>query len=139
MELIDLVNSAQISSNLTFLLGFLTVTLTVLLFWISFFFPSLVFVLQWLSIHWEILIMFFSQFLLTFHQTLNETPHFIAKLLTILELIRMVFVIIWEMFHGRISLNSMLHLLQKWVQFGIAVRIWDNFWIYQANCVMKYC
>ena len=30
--------------------------LTVLLFWISFFLPKLVFVLQWLSLHWEILV-----------------------------------------------------------------------------------
>ena len=81
-------------------------TLTVLLFWISFFLSTLVIVLQCLSIHYEILIMFFSQFLLNFHQTLNEMPHFIAKLLTILDLIGMVFVIIWEIFHGRISLTQ---------------------------------
>ena len=34
---------------LTFLLGSLTMTLTALLFWISFFLPKLVFVLQWLQ------------------------------------------------------------------------------------------
>ena len=33
--------------------------------------------------------------------------------MTILKLIGMVFVIIWEMFHGRIYLSSMLLLLQK--------------------------
>ena len=39
--------------------------------------PSLVvFVVQWLSLHWEILIMLLSQFLLTFHQTQDETPHY---------------------------------------------------------------
>ena len=44
----------------------------------SFFLLILVFVLQWLSIHWEILIMLFSLFPLTFYQTLNEMPHFIT-------------------------------------------------------------
>ena len=37
---------------LTFLLGSLIVTLTVLLFWIYLFLLTLNFVLQWLSIHW---------------------------------------------------------------------------------------
>ena len=41
------------------------VTLTVL-FWISFFLLTLVFVLQWLSLHWEILIMLLPQLPLTF-------------------------------------------------------------------------
>ena len=36
---------------------------------------------------------------------------FIAQLMNILALIRTVFVIIWEMFHGSISLNSVLLLL----------------------------
>ena len=56
----------------TFLLGSLTLTLTVLLFWIYFFLLLLVFVLQWLSLHWKILIMWLSHFSLTFHQTQNE-------------------------------------------------------------------
>ena len=51
---------------LTFLPGSLTVTLTVLLFWISFFLLMLVFVLQWLCLHWEIQTMLLSQFPLTF-------------------------------------------------------------------------
>ena len=57
----------SISSNmdLTFLLGSLTVTLTVLLFWIYLLLLTLVFVLQWLSLHWDILIML-SQFPLPF-------------------------------------------------------------------------
>ena len=41
-------------TTLTFPLGSLPVTLTVLLFWIYFFLLTLVFVLQWLSLHWEI-------------------------------------------------------------------------------------
>ena len=62
----------------TFLLGFQNVILIVLLFWISFFLLTLVFVLQRLSLHWEILIMLLSQFPLTFHQIHNGMPRFIA-------------------------------------------------------------
>ena len=51
---------------LTFLHRSLTVTLTVLLFWIYLFFLMLVFVLQWFFLHYEILNMLFSQFPLTF-------------------------------------------------------------------------
>ena len=68
---------------LTFLLGSQTVILIVLLFSTYFFLLTLVFVLQWLSLHWKILIMLLSQFPLTFHQ-----------IHTILVLIGMVFVII---------------------------------------------
>ena len=71
----------------------------------------LVFVLQWLSLHWEILIMLLSQFPLTFHQIHNGMPRYITQLLTTLVLIGMVFVIIREMFHGRISLSSVVLLL----------------------------
>ena len=73
----------------------------------------LVFDLIWSSIwslHREILIMLLSQFPLTFHHIHNGMPSFIA-LLTILVLIGTAFMIIWEMFDGRISLNSMLLLL----------------------------
>ena len=49
-----------------------------LLFWIYFFLLMLVFVLQWLSLHWEILIMLLSQFPLTFQLIHNGMPHFIA-------------------------------------------------------------
>ena len=72
---------------LTFLLRSLTVTLTVLLFWIDLFLPTLVFVLQWLSLHWKILIMLLSQCPLTFHQTQNRMPRFILWLRTVLVLI----------------------------------------------------
>ena len=84
VELIDLVNSIIIFLSemtllrwLTFLLGSQTGILIVLLFWICFFLPTLVFVLQWLSLHWEILIMLLSQFLLTFQLLHNEMPHYI--------------------------------------------------------------
>ena len=76
------------------------------------FFPlTVAFVLQWLSLHWHILIMLFSQFPLTFHHIHNRISCFIAWLMTICVLIETVFVIIWEMFHRTISLNSMLLLL----------------------------
>ena len=96
---------------LAFLHGSQTMILTVLLFRISFFLLTLVFVLQWFSLHWEVLIMLLSQFTLTFHCIHNRMPCFLALLMTILVLIEMVFMIILEMFHGRISLNSMLMLL----------------------------
>ena len=41
----------------------------------------------------------------------NRMPRFIAWLLTILVLIGMVFMIIWELFHGKVSLNIVLFLL----------------------------
>ena len=81
VELIDLVNSVIIFLSqmtlpkwLTFLLGSQTVILIVLLFWIDFFLLTLVFVLRWLSLHWEIVIMLLSQFPLTFHQIHNWMP-----------------------------------------------------------------
>ena len=73
VELIDLVNSVIIFQSqvtllrwLTLLLGSLTVILTVLLFSIFLFLLTLVFVLQWISLYWRILIMSLSQFPLTF-------------------------------------------------------------------------
>ena len=41
---------------------------------LDFFLLTLVFVLQWLSLDWEILIMFLSQFPLAFHQIHNGIP-----------------------------------------------------------------
>ena len=90
-------------------------------FWIYFFLLTLVYVLQCLSLHWEFRIMLLSQFLLTFHHIDNGMPRFIKLLRTILRLIVMVFVIILEMFHGRISLNSVLLLLL--VNFVIGFRL----------------
>ena len=101
VDLIDLMNFviiflAQMTLLrwLTFLLESQTVILIVLLFWISFFLLMLVFVPQWLSLHSEILIMFLSQFPLTFHHIHNKIPHFIKLLMTILVLIGLVFMII---------------------------------------------
>ena len=92
VELRHLVNSVIIFQTtllrwLTFLLGFQTVIFTVMLFWIYFFLQTLVFDLQLLSLHCEILIMLLSQFLLTFHQIRKKMPHFIAWLMTILVLV----------------------------------------------------
>ena len=118
--LIDPVNSAIFLLSqmtllrwLTFLLGSQTVILTVLLFWIYLFLLTPVFVLKWLSLHSESLIISLSQLPLTFHHIHNGLPHFIVLLMTILMLIGTVFVLIGtEIFHGRIFLNSVLLLLQ---------------------------
>ena len=60
---------------LIFLLGSLIVTLTVLLFWIYLFLLTPVFVLQWISIHREILIMLLPQFPLTFSRAVWDGLH----------------------------------------------------------------
>ena len=56
------------SDDITQIVNFptwISVTLTVLFFWIYLFFLTLVFALRWLSLHWEILIILLPQFLLT--------------------------------------------------------------------------
>ena len=72
----------SISNDLTqmvnFPAGIPNLILMVLPFCIYFFLLTLVFVLQWLSLHWEILIILFSQFPLTFHQIHNGMPRFIS-------------------------------------------------------------
>ena len=84
MELIDLVNSVIIFlSQMTWLrwLSFLLRSQTVILIDCSFGFLSflkLVFVLQWLSLHWEILIILLCHFPLTFHQFYNRMSCFIT-------------------------------------------------------------
>ena len=99
VELVNLVNSAivflsQMTSLrwLTFLLGSQTDSHNPAL--LDFLHLMLVIVLQWLSLHWEILIMLLSQFLLTFQLIYNGMSHFITYLMTIRVLIGMVFVII---------------------------------------------
>ena len=78
----ELCYNFSISNDLTQMVNFPIqipwLWLSVLLFWNYFFLQTLVFVLQWLSLHWEILIMLLSQFLLTLYQTHNEMPYFIA-------------------------------------------------------------
>ena len=84
VELINLVNSIitflsrmTLLRWLTFLLGSQTVILIVLLFWFYFFLLMLVFLQQWLSLHWEILIILLSRLPLSFHQIHNRMPCFI--------------------------------------------------------------
>ena len=52
-----------------------------------------------------------SQFPLTFHHIHNKMHRFTALLMTILVMIGTFFVIIWEVFHGSLSFNSVLLLL----------------------------
>ena len=66
---------------------------------------------QWLAPHWEILIMLLFQFPLTFHHIYNRMPRFITLLMTVLVLIEVVFLIIWDMFHRKVSSNLVLLLL----------------------------
>ena len=68
----------------------LTATLTVLLFWIYLFPLTVIFVLHWLSIVWETLIMLLSQFLLTFLYTQKGVTLFIMQLMSIFMLIDIV-------------------------------------------------
>ena len=79
--------------------------------WIYFLLLILVFVIQQLFLHWEILIMSLSPFPLTFHRTQNVMPCFITYLMTILAMIRTVVVIISQTFNTKMSLNSILLLL----------------------------
>ena len=83
VEMIDQVNSVIIFPSQTILLRWLTFLLVsqtaipiVQLLWIYLFLLTLVFILQWISLHWEILIM--SQFPMTFHQIHNKILRFIA-------------------------------------------------------------
>ena len=74
VDLIDLVNSVIIflSQMVNFPTRILDSDLMVLLFWIYFLLLTLVFILQWLSLHWEILIMLLSQCSLTFQLIHND-------------------------------------------------------------------
>ena len=73
---------------------------------LNLFLMALRYVLHWISM--RILIILLFELPLTFLQTQKGIPLFITKLMTILVLIGLVFVIMWEMFHGMTSLNSML-------------------------------
>ena len=76
-----------------------------------------------LSFNWEILSMLLFHFPLTLHHVHSRMSRFITLLMTILVLIRTVFVIIWEMLHGRIYLNSMLLLLLVNFASGFRLRL----------------
>ena len=101
LELKGLINSAIIiMSQMTLLkwltsqLESLTVTFTVLFFWIYLFLLTLVFAPQQLSLQWEILIILLSQFPLTFLQTQKRMHLFIAQVMAILVWIKIVLLII---------------------------------------------
>ena len=90
------------------------------------FYLFFLFVLQWLSLHWDILIMLLSQFPLTLRQTQKWKPSFITKIMNIIVLIGMAFVIIWETIHGRIfKLGGPAATSEfcEWIQVGIDVYI----------------
>ena len=108
VELIDLVNLTQVI-NLPTLTPDCDSHSPAFLIYL--FLLMLVFVIQWLSLHWEILIILLSQFQLIFHKIHYGMPYFTAQLMTILVLIGTVIVILSEMFHESISLNSVLLLL----------------------------
>ena len=91
-----LISQTTLLGWLTLLLGSQSVIFTVLLLWISFFLLTLAFILQWLSLHWEIQFQMLFQFPLTFNQIHNDMPLFITQLVTVLALVGMVFIIIWE-------------------------------------------
>ena len=96
---------------LTFSVGSQTVILTVLLFWISFFLLMLLFVIQWLylqlgnSDHVNVSVSIY------FPSNSQQDALFHHIAFTILILNGTVFLIIWEMFHERMSLKSLLLLL----------------------------
>ena len=88
---------------------------------------ELVFVLQWIFLHWENLIMLLSQFPLTFHHLHNGMHCFIALLIAIIVLIGRVFVIIfrivpWE-YIFKLSASAAASEFFEWAQVGIDVYI----------------
>ena len=117
MELIDPVNSIIIFLSQptllrwsTFLLRSQTVILTVLLFWIYLLLDTsicstMVFPPFGNSKHVIVSVS------IDFSSYSYLMPYFMKLLMTILVLIGMVFMIIWEMFHGMISLSLVLLLL----------------------------
>ena len=96
---------------LTFPVGSQTVILTVLPFWISFFLLMLLFVIQWLylqlgnSDHVNVSVSIY------FPSNSQQDALFHHIAFTILILNGTVFLIIWEVFPERMSLNSLLLLL----------------------------
>ena len=96
----------------TFFFGSLPVTLTFLLFWICLFLLKLVIVYNGFASTGKFMFfMLFSQIPLAFLHTQKGMPFFIAQSINILVLIGTVFVVIWEMFCGKIFLNLVLLLL----------------------------
>ena len=128
VELLDLVNSAIVFLSqttllrwLTFLLGSQTDSQSLAL--LNLFISSDASICSTMVfLHWEILIMLFSQFPLTFHQIHNGMSHFIAQLMTSLVLTGIVFVIIcwdvpWEDIF-KLSASTAASEFCGWVQVG---------------------
>ena len=94
----------SISNDLTQIVNFptwvLTVTITVLLFWIYFSSDASI-----------CSIMLLSWFPLTSQWIQNKKSSFTVQLMTIIVLTGMIFAITWEMFHGRITLKLVFLLL----------------------------
>ena len=112
MERIELIFLSQTTMFRwwTLLLGSLTVTLTVLLYWVFFSWPStcsrIIFLPLENSDHVSasVAISFPSS-------SIGDALFYRAAYMTILVLIGTVFVIIWKMLHGKISLNLVPLLL----------------------------
>ena len=129
VELIDLVGSVIIflsQNNLTQMVNFP-------MDWIYLFLLAPIFVLQWLPLHWEILIMFsLSMDFLT-----NSKQDALFHCMTILMLIRMAFVSMGE-YHWIYASGFC-----KWAQVGIDVYILhlkyqvkpDSSWWFSGACV----
>ena len=126
MELLYLVNSAIVFLSqkallrwLTFLLGSQTDSQSPALLNLS---SDASFCSTMVFLHWEILIMLFSQFPLTFHQIHNGMSRFITQFMTSLVLTGMVFVIIcwdvpWEDIF-KLSASTAASEFWGWVQVG---------------------
>ena len=119
-------SQTTLPSCLTLLLRYLIVTLQSCSYRFLSFFLTLLFVLQWLSLHWKIgiLIMLLSQFPWTILKPQKAIPLFIAQLMTILMLIGTVYLrdVSWEDIF-RFSASAAATKFCKWVQVGIEVYI----------------
>lgn len=85
--------------------------LTALVFWVYSYILTIVFVLQWSSLHHIILIKTIALVSLDFSSNSKRDAIFHLKSLIIFVLVQMTFVFSWKMFPGRISLMYLLLLL----------------------------
>ena len=124
---------------LTFWLGSLTATLNVLLVWISFFILTLAFILQWLP---PSIGTFWSRRFLSFHwlfvKLTKQYPVSYHSLLLFSCWLGWSSYIIWAMFHGRISLNSVLLLLLVNLTSGSRLELMDISLIVSIRSSLTY-
>ena len=110
---------------LTFLLGSQTVILTVLLFWIYFFLLMLVFVLQWLSLHWDsdhVVVSVSMDF--PSHSQGNDPFHCVAYDYSCADwddLHNLLRDVPWEDIFNKFSASAAASEFCEWVQVGIDV------------------